>query len=195
MFISSQSKRQNPLCMLYSSSRLLKHYLERISTGDTIAKSHFSPSASTRLQRIVVVGVAGSGKTTLARQLARQLGLPHVELDALHWEANWTQAPLPIFRERVAQALSGDSWVTDGNYSSVRDITWGRADTVVWLDYNLQTILTRLIWRTIRRSFTREELWNGNRESLVGSLLARDPGFLSRGFRPPRRLRRFGECV
>jgi adenylate kinase family enzyme len=142
--------------------------------NDTTAEQYFSSPTPARLQRIVIVGVAGAGKTTLARHLAQHLGLPHVELDALFWDANWTQTSPAIFRERVSQALGGDRWVTDGNYSKVRDLTWGRADTIVWLDYSLGTILTRLIWRTVRRSFTREELWNGNRESLVGGLLARD---------------------
>ncbi len=142
--------------------------------NETTPEQYFSSPTPGRLQRIIVVGVCGAGKTTLAQQLAQRLGLPHVEMDALFWNANWTETPRPIFRERVSQALDGERWVTDGNYSTVRDITWGRADTVVWLDYSLGTILTRLIWRTIRRSLTREELWNGNRESLVGGLLARD---------------------
>jgi adenylate kinase family enzyme len=116
------------------------------------------------LRRIVVVGNAGSGKTTLADLLARRLGLRHVELDALHWEADWTMAPTDVFRERVAAALAGDRWVTDGNYSKVRDLTWGRADTIVWLDYSLPRTMGRLMRRTVRRIARSEELWNGNRE-------------------------------
>lgn len=124
--------------------------------------------------RTAIVGTSGSGKTTLAQQLALRLGIPHIELDALHWEPNWTPAPLEVFRERTAQALSGEAWTTDGNYSRVRDIVWGRADTVVWLDYPLPVIMTRVTWRTIRRSLTRQELWNGNRERLWEACFGRD---------------------
>jgi hypothetical protein len=72
------------------------------------------------------------------------------------------------------QALSGGAWVTDGNYSKVRDIVWCRAHTVVWLDYALPVILGRLVWRTVRRLVRREELWNQNRERFAGAFLSRD---------------------
>jgi adenylate kinase family enzyme len=125
-------------------------------------------------RRIAVVGTSGSGKTTLAHRLAQQLGIPHVELDALYWDPNWTPAPPDLFRERAAEALSGQTWTADGNYSTVRDIVWKRADTVVWLDYSLPVIMGRVTWRTLRRSIGREELWNENRERLQEALLSRD---------------------
>jgi adenylate kinase family enzyme len=129
-------------------------------------------------RRIVVVGTTGSGKTTLAATLAECFGISHVELDALHWEPDWTEAPLPTFRLRVHEAVKRKAWVIDGNYSAVRDIVWPRADTVVWLDYGLPTIFARLLWRTFRRVFTREELWSGNRERLWAQLATRDSIFL-----------------
>ena len=124
-------------------------------------------------RRIVVIGTSGSGKTTMARAIAGMLGVPHVELDALHWEPNWTEASLEVFRERVALALGHDAWSVDGNYAKVRDIVWVRADTVVWLDYPLWLIMTRLTRRTAGRIVSRRELWNGNRESLR-SAVSRD---------------------
>ncbi len=116
-------------------------------------------------RRISVVGTSGSGKTTLARQISQRLAIPHIELDALYWEPNWTETPTTIFRERVAQALTDDSWIVDGNYSPVRDIVWGKADTVVWLDYSLAVIMGRLVRRSFRRVVMQEELWSGNRET------------------------------
>lgn len=130
------------------------------------------------MRRVVVVGTTGSGKTTMARRIAERLRLPHVELDALHWEPHWTEAPREVFRARVDAALRGEAWVVDGNYSQVRDIVWGRADTVVWLDYPLWLILWRLLWRTTRRMIARETLWNGNRETLRGAFFSRNSLFV-----------------
>lgn len=118
------------------------------------------------MRRVAVVGTSGAGKTTLARALAARLAVPHVELDALHWEPGWTAAEPEVFTARLEAALAGDGWVADGNYSHARPIVWGRADTLVWLDYAWAVVLGRLLRRTAVRSWRREELWNGNREDL-----------------------------
>src|SRR5947207_5429705 len=99
-------------------------------------------------KRIHVVGTSGSGKTTLALALSERFAIPHVSLDALHWEPNWTGAPVEVFRERTAQAVLGEAWSLDGNYHVVRDIVWNRANVVVWLDFSLPVILWRLTKRT-----------------------------------------------
>jgi adenylate kinase family enzyme len=123
---------------------------------------------------VVVVGTTGSGKTTLAGELARRLSLLHVELDALHWGPNWTEAPLELFRERVEVATEAPRWVVDGNYSKLRNLVWRRAELLVWLDYALPVVMGRLIRRTVRRCATQEQLWSGNRERLRDHLLTRE---------------------
>jgi adenylate kinase family enzyme len=131
-------------------------------------------STEFRARRINVVGTSSVGKTTLAAALASRLAVPHVELDALHWEPSWTAAPDDVLRQRVRDALSGDRWVVDGNYAKVRDLLWDRAEAIVWLDLPLRTILWRYLTRTIRRVAGREELWGGNREHLSTHLFSRD---------------------
>ena len=113
-----------------------------------------------------MVGCSGSGKTTLARTLAEALGSPHVELDSLYHQPGWTPLSDEEFRRRVSAAVEPDAWVVDGTYSVVQDIVWGRADTVVWFDLPYATVMARMIRRTVRRTLTREELWNGNREPM-----------------------------
>lgn len=116
-------------------------------------------------QRIVIIGNSATGKTTLAHELAAILGCPHIERDALQWEADWQSASDETFRARVLESVSSDRWVADGNFSRVRDIVWGRADTLIWLDYPLWFVLWRLTKRSWHRVKQQEKLWNGNQEN------------------------------
>jgi adenylate kinase family enzyme len=125
-------------------------------------------------QRISVVGTTGSGKTTVAQEISKRLQVPHIELDALFWDENWTEVPDEVFRDRVASATENERWVIDGNYSRVRNLVWARANTVVYLDYSFWRVFWQLMRRTIRRSLRKEELWNGNREEFGKSFFSRD---------------------
>lgn len=116
--------------------------------------------------RLVVVGTTSSGKSTLAKRLADKLGYDFIELDALHWEPNWTEAPLEVFRGRVETATQAPAWVVAGNYRIVRDIVWSRAEAVIWLDYPFLIVLRQLTRRTFTRWWTQELLWGTNRENL-----------------------------
>ena len=130
------------------------------------------------LMRVVIIGNTGSGKSTLALQLSEMLNIPFVEMDALNWEPNWTEAPVEVFRERMKEAVSGDRWVVAGNYGNVRDLVWPKATAVVWLDYPITVVFWRLFWRTLSRSISKEELWNGNRERFFTQFLTKDSLFL-----------------
>jgi hypothetical protein len=125
-------------------------------------------------ERAVVVGSSCSGKTTLARNLANLLDSPHIELDSIFWEANWKPRPMPDFRRLVAQAISSDRWVLDGNYSAVRDLVWPRATAVVSLNYPFLLVFPRALSRTLCRVVTREELFSGNRESFRQAFFSSD---------------------
>jgi adenylate kinase family enzyme len=124
--------------------------------------------------RVSVVGTSGCGKTTFARHLSQILGCEHVELDAIHWQPNWTELPRDQFQARVAQAVSQERWVIDGNYSSVRDLVWERATQVIWLNYSFLTVFTRVFSRTMNRMVTQQELFNGCRESFRMTFLSRE---------------------
>ncbi|MBK9123130.1 MAG: adenylate kinase [Chloroflexi bacterium] len=123
------------------------------------------------MKRVIVIGSTGSGKTTLARELARLIGGVHIELDAFNFLPGWTDRPLDDMRALVADAVQAERWAACGNYGKIRDIVWPLADTAVWLDYPLPRILWRLTRRSITRAITREDLWNtGNRENFFQHL-------------------------
>lgn len=123
-----------------------------------------------------VVGTSGSGKSTVGRALAERLGAPYVELDAIHHLPEWRPIDPDEFVRRCAEIAAGDTWVVDGNYSTVtrRGPIWERADTVVWLDLPRWLVMWQVTVRSLGRVIRRTELWNGNRERW-SNLLSRDP--------------------
>jgi adenylate kinase family enzyme len=132
------------------------------------------PSPTSNLDRVAVIGTSCSGKTTLARTLAKTLDVPHIELDAIHWQPNWCPRPLDEFRQLTEAAVAAERWVLDGNYSKARDIVWQRATTLVWLNYPFRVVFWRALSRTISRVLTQQELFAGNREGFRQSFLSKD---------------------
>lgn len=115
----------------------------------------------------MVASASGSGKTTLGRALAKKLGAPFIEVDAVQHLRNWALATPAQFRAQVEPILDGESWVIDGTAPDmVGRLVVERAELIIWLDLPPWVWLPRLLRRSARRWFFREELWNGNRESL-----------------------------
>lgn len=128
-------------------------------------------------RRVLVIGSSGSGKSTLGAYLARTLNLPFVELDSLFHGPNWCPASDEEFLRRVALATAEGQWVVDGNYSKVRELTYQRAESIVWLDLSFPVVFSRMVRRTFRRCYRKEVLWNGNRERLWTQLFTKDSLF------------------
>jgi len=119
------------------------------------------------MRRVSVQGVSGSGKSTFARELARRLDVPYLELDSIVHGPNWVDRSAAEVRAAIAPVLAQDAWVMDGRYRTLLgDTVFEHADTVVWLDLPIRVWLRRLTIRTVMRMVRREELWNGNRERL-----------------------------
>ena len=124
--------------------------------------------------RVNVKGISGSGKSTFSRELAERLGVPYLELDAIHHGPNWTEASAEELQARVREFMANapDGWVIDGNYESkLGDLVLDAADAIVWLDLPLRLALRRLWRRTLTR------IWSGNRESWRGGFWGRDSLF------------------
>ena len=116
-----------------------------------------------------MIGTSGSGKSSFARQLAAALKIPYLEMDRLYWKPNWQEPNDEEFFSILEQALSGDAWVLDGNYTRTTHIKWPRTNLVVWIDYSFPLTLYRVIKRSILRAWKKQELWpgTGNRESFT----------------------------
>lgn len=127
------------------------------------------------MKKTFIIGAAGSGKSTLAKQIASTTRTKYLELDSVYHQENWEPIEKAEFRRIVDRATLEDAWVIDGNYLSVlgEDI-WKRADAVIWLDRPFRIVLYRLVKRTLKRSLSRQELWNGNTESLSTNFFTKD---------------------
>ena len=93
------------------------------------------------MQRIIVIGCPGSGKSRLSRALHNKTGIPLYHLDMMYWNADKTTVEKSVFLERLSAVLEKDEWIIDGNYGSTMELRMAACDTVIFLDYPLDVCL------------------------------------------------------
>ncbi|MEO1057672.1 MAG: DNA topology modulation protein FlaR [Actinomycetota bacterium] len=85
------------------------------------------------MDRVVVVGPGGAGKSTFARALGACIDAPVVHLDQHFWKPGWVETPRDEFAAHQQTLFAADRWIADGNYGGTFDVRLERADTVVVL--------------------------------------------------------------
>lgn len=119
------------------------------------------------MQRILVIGSPGAGKSTLAHALKQRTGLPLFHLDKLFWLPGWVERDREEGRAELAGVLAQDRWIIDGNYGSVLPMRLERADAVVWLDYPTHLCFARVFKRWWQyRGRARPDMTEGCPENL-----------------------------
>ncbi len=103
-------------------------------------------------RRVLVTGLAGSGKSTFSCSLAARTGLPLIYLDLEFWKPGWVAPSEDEWREKQRRVLAGDVWIADGNYSETLDLRLERADTVVVLNTPWPVCAGRALVRGVRKS-------------------------------------------
>lgn len=136
-------------------------------------------------RRILIYGVTGAGKSTLAAQLSEATGLPWHEVDQLTFEANWVQVPDDEQERRIGALCAQEEWILDTAYGKWISIPLERAELIVGLDYPRWLSLTRLLVRTVSRVLDRKPVCNGNIETF-GTMFWRE-GIIPWHFRSFRR--------
>ena len=114
------------------------------------------------MERILIIGCSGSGKSRLARKLGQKLGLPVIHLDQLWWTENWQNVTVEEFDSRLAMALNMDRWIIDGNYSRTMGVRLSQCDTVIYLDFSRWACLLGMCQRLLSsRGKTRPDMSAG----------------------------------
>jgi adenylate kinase family enzyme len=117
------------------------------------------------VDRILVYGVTGSGKTRLAESISDATGIPWHAVDELTWEPGWIEVPVDEQRKRIAAICAEERWVLDTAYGRWLEIPLARVELIVALDYPRWLSLSRLMRRSVTRAIDGKPICNGNRES------------------------------
>jgi adenylate kinase family enzyme len=102
------------------------------------------------LERVLIIGSPGAGKSVLTRRLAAATGLPVVHLDRHFFGPGWIEPAPEIWRARVAELTGAPRWIMDGNYTHTLPMRLALADTAIFLDFPMWLCLWRVVWRALR---------------------------------------------
>ncbi|WP_455661447.1 DNA topology modulation protein [Pradoshia sp.] len=119
------------------------------------------------MDRVVIIGNGGTGKSVLARELGKSTGLPVFHLDAVFWKSGWEPTPKDEWMMKVEELVRRPAWIMDGNYSSTMDLRLKEADTIIFLDYSRWMSIYGIVKRRIMyRNQTRPDMAEGCKEKL-----------------------------
>jgi adenylate kinase family enzyme len=114
------------------------------------------------VQRILVIGCSGGGKSTLARKLGQRLDIPVIPLDSIWWQPGWVPLGHEKLRPLVEKMVAEESWIIDGNFPDTFPKRLARADTVIWIDRPRLVNFARAFGRFLKlRGTVREEMGEG----------------------------------
>jgi len=99
------------------------------------------------MQRVLVIGPCGAGKSTLASELSGRLGLALFHMDQLNWKPGWVESSKDEIRRKLTAITAADRWIIDGTYGGTLSERLARADQVIYLDYPISLCVRRLLTR------------------------------------------------
>jgi len=119
------------------------------------------------MQRVLVIGSGGAGKSTFAVRLGQRTGLPVVHLDREHWQPGWIEPAPDAWKATIVRLVAGERWILDGNFGSSLEQRLAACDTVVFMDMpRLQCVWRVLLRRLRHRGRARADMTPGCNEKL-----------------------------
>ena len=107
---------------------------------------------TTKMKKVIIIGSCGAGKSTFAKKLSKYTGIKLIHLDQKYWKPNWVRTDSDVFKEKVAEMISRDEWIIDGNYNSTMDMRISAANTIIFLDFSRWICLYRTLKRRLRNN-------------------------------------------
>lgn len=101
------------------------------------------------MERIIIIGCGGAGKSTLARQLGEKLNLPVVHLDKLFWHPGWVESSKEEIDRKIMEAMTAPQWIMDGNYNRTLPKRLEYCDTVIYLNFSRLSCLMGVVKRIL----------------------------------------------
>lgn len=123
--------------------------------------------------KFAVVGSGCSGKTTISRIIGKQLNIKVIEIDAVLYKPNWVERSQDDLRRIIDAETVKDSWVIDGNYRKLYDLTAERADVVIWLNFSFLRVFSRALLRTVNRITDKKDIFPGCKETFYKALFTK----------------------
>ncbi len=119
------------------------------------------------MEKIIIIGCGGAGKSTLARQLGEKTGLPVVHLDRIFWLPGWVERDRDEFDALVREEMCKPRWIMDGNYNRTMEERIRYCDTILYLDFSRFTCLFGIFWRLLTNiGKTRPDMGPGCKEKV-----------------------------
>lgn len=123
--------------------------------------------------KVFIFGISGSGKSRLAKKLAADFKVKHIELDEFYFLPGWVVRSVEDFVADVEDAIKEQDWVICGSSRHVRLLIMQQADVIVWLNYPFLKTFWQTLKRTFKRLITKEPCCNGNYETIRRQFFSR----------------------
>lgn len=118
------------------------------------------------IHKIAIIGGPGAGKSTLAKNLGKQLNLPVYHIDGINYFKNWKKRDTGERDKIILEKVNELRWIIDGTYKSTLEIRVQNADLIIFLNYSTIAKIKGILSRYIKNRGKEKEEISGCKEKM-----------------------------